>query len=166
MKQARATDRTHTNADPIHHRLAICLCVVTREHPSANSIFLPFFLVSLLCEIVVAIMMLAGGRCHEFSIGETDNQRIGGSGIICVSFFFRAKMGKSYLLRVCLFTFRFRSQEFFFLFAWILSSRNSILHVQSRCIALASLGNWETVPEPHLHVRDHFIYKLVVKVVL
>jgi hypothetical protein len=114
MKQARATDRTHTNADPIHHRLAICLCVVTREHPSANSIFLPFFLVSLLCEIVVAIMMLAGGRCHEFSIGETDNQRIGGSGIICVSFFFRAKMGKSYLLRVCLFTFRFRSQEFFF----------------------------------------------------
>jgi hypothetical protein len=90
--QARATDRTHTNADPIHHRLAICLCVVTREHPSANSIFLPFFLVSLLCEIVVAIMMLAGGRCHEFSIGETDNQRIGGSGIICVSFFFRAKV--------------------------------------------------------------------------
>jgi hypothetical protein len=101
MNQARATDRTHTNADPIHHRLAICLCVVTREHPSANSIFLPFFLVSLLCEIVAAIMMLAGGRCHEFSIGETDNQRIGGSGIICVSFFSGQKLSfASLLIRV------------------------------------------------------------------
>jgi hypothetical protein len=51
-----------TNADPP----STADLFTRRERPSTNIILFSFFLVTLLCEIVAAIMMLAGW-CHEFS---------------------------------------------------------------------------------------------------